>query len=48
MDCRTSIGTADVSPIRAVFGQDIAAYAHVKRPDSAYKEDFVFLDANIC
>ena len=29
-------------PIRAVFGQDIAAYAHVKRPDSAYKEAFVF------
>ena len=36
------------SPIHAVFGQDIAAYAHVKRPDSAYKGAFVFLDVNIC
>ena len=36
------------SPIRAISGQDIAAYAHVKRPDSAYKEAFVFLDVSIC
>ena len=31
------------SPIPAVFGQDIATHAHVKRPDSAYKEPCVFL-----